>query len=259
MDPYNVNSKSLIKGASVKIFEQETLSRDEIAEITSGSSREDYMMNKVYRNPIIGPFAIIENFLLPFPTSLNKWKRAVYGAINTFANLDNDISSVYDFPNQVFFGNANLGELIPFVPGINLEIAVSAENLSAAVDALSDVLRDNPLPTFFIIRYIKKSGATLAFEKFDTTAMIEIPGFYDGFLFRDTVNVYEKLYDRMVAENIKHAFHWGKYIYANKPEWVARSFGDSLTEWKEHRTTLLGDTGSFIFSSDLTDVLGLTG
>jgi hypothetical protein len=62
----------------------------------------------------------------------------------------------------------------------------------------------------------------------------------------------------VLQDTISFKYHWGKVILINK-EWVERSYGSNLNDWKVQRARLLTTTEmQKMFSSDFTDSIGVT-
>ena len=112
------------------------------------------------------------------------------------------------------------------------------------------------MPCNFRIRYSKKSSATLAFTKYDTTAIVDLFCPWDNVFFTTTAGIYDKIFDRLEAEDIPHTFHWGKRFPVND-RWVPKAFGPDLDRWKAARESILDEDGRAMFSSEVIDALGL--
>ncbi len=119
---------------------------------------------------------------------------------------------------------------------------------------------EGPIPGIFAMRFVKQSKATMAFTKFPITCMLEI----DGVIWKKTRKIMSlEEYSRRMIEvlqqnNIPFTLHWGKNADWAFPGLVAHMFGSqTVKEWKDNRSALLGTAMAKLFSNDFTKNTGL--
>jgi len=183
---------------------------------------------------------------------------ALYVAVNTVIMKLPPGKAVTKYPaeHMVFIPEAE-NEYTPFpLPTTTVEIGTPIERLKDVLDICFEVLESDPLPCNFRVRYSKKSSATLAFTRYNTTAIVDLLCPFDYIFFRKTADIYERIFDRVDRASIPHTFHWGKHFPVND-QWVQKGFGSDLHRWKAAREALLGEDGRNMFSSKVIDALGL--
>ncbi len=111
---------------------------------------------------------------------------------------------------------------------------------------------EKPAPLVVGIRYVKKSDASLAFTKYDTTCVIEL----DGVASKRSTEFFSKAWQAMDDAGIPYTQHWGKVNNLNRQR-VRTAYGDSVDKWIEARHELLNETNRKIFSSPFLQKLGL--
>ena len=112
--------------------------------------------------------------------------------------------------------------------------------LNRALDTLDALIELNKklggTPLVFGCRYVRKSDALLAFNKWDTTFVVSVDGVEN-----DTARKFFKaMPDTMEAKGIPFTQHWGKTNHYT-PARVKTAYGDNLTRWKAAREKLLPD------------------
>lgn len=154
-----------------------------------------------------------------------------------------------DYPGNIFGG----GELINNGAALSTEIGVDARRASEAMDVLLELVKEIPLPGLIAIRFVKKSKATLAFTRFDTTCTIELP----ASLSQTTQRFYNELWKRLDDHNIPFTFHWGQCNNLNT-EGVRRRYGSGAVDsWLDARARLLTPAQRLRFSNDFLRNCGL--
>lgn len=112
---------------------------------------------------------------------------------------------------------------------------------------------DKGAPIACACRYTRKSPALLGFTCFDPTCVID----FDGVDTRATRRVIAAFRDRLDAESIPFAQHWGK-IHSLTRARVRASFGSAVDDWTKARHALMPDKAERdTFSTALFDSIGL--
>ncbi|GAX25336.1 hypothetical protein FisN_5Lh429 [Fistulifera solaris] len=189
-------------------------------------------------------------------------KRRVYGRVlqivlrNFFKTNQKRLQGASRKPHE-WFTSRNNGSPSTTSPiaGTGLEFGVPADRVVEVIEIIFDIVRDDPLAGQIAMRFIKKSSATLGFNKYDLTATVEMSGPYDVVFFRNQGRVRQKIKEAIAASGIPHTYHWGQDFPIND-EWVRNAYGSSVDEWKQARLDFLGDAID-TFSNDLLEDLGL--
>ena len=104
-----------------------------------------------------------------------------------------------------------------------------------ALEALIQLYHDiGPVPLVLGCRYVRKSPALLAFNKFNRGLMVSIDG-VDSQLSRA---FFEAAPNRLDALGIKFTQHWGKTNHYT-PERVASAYGPRVGKWQDARRKVL--------------------
>ena len=117
-------------------------------------------------------------------------------------------------------------------------VAVDLPDALAALDALIELNDEiGPVPLVYGCRYVKKSDAFLAFNRWDTTFVISI----DGVANADSTAFFSALPAKMAAKGIAFTQHWGK-TNAYDAARVRAAYGDAAVDkWIAARQALLPD------------------
>lgn len=114
-------------------------------------------------------------------------------------------------------------------------IAVALRDSRAALLALIDLYREiGPVPLVFGCRYVRKSPALLAFNRFDVGLMVSI----DGIDSKLSKAFFRAAAERLEASGIRYTQHWGK-ANAYTADRIARSYGNDVRRWTDARNRLL--------------------
>ncbi len=131
---------------------------------------------------------------------------------------------------------------------------------SKALEVLTKLTREHPVPGIFALRFVKKSEATMAFSKFPFTCMIEI----DGIQWSDQESIITlkeyctKMIETLQHHNIPFTIHWGKNANWGFPGLIEHMYGDKVKKWKKIRSTLLSNEMQDVFSSPFMDTTKLS-
>ncbi|MEM6898235.1 MAG: FAD-binding protein [Pseudomonadota bacterium] len=135
-------------------------------------------------------------------------------------------------------------------------VAVPLKHALAALDALIELNTDEgPVPLVYGCRYVRKSDALLAFNKWDTTCVVGIDGIYND----DSLRFYDLIPAKMEQVGIPFTQHWGKEN-AYTPERVREAYGNAAVDtWISARERLLPDPADrATFSNAYLRNVGLT-
>lgn len=143
---------------------------------------------------------------------------------------------------------------------------VHGKVLSTAIGVdLADVLRvkdiilslnetNGPFTGVVAFRYVKGTEAILGFTRFPTTCVVEL----DGVFSTNTLAFCEALWDKLEAESIPFAFHWGKILSLTKDR-LRRMYSDShVDRWITARNKLMRNEACMeVFRNDVMSQWGL--
>ncbi|HMI03049.1 MAG TPA: hypothetical protein VK541_11240, partial [Pedobacter sp.] len=146
-------------------------------------------------------------------------------------------------------------------PAFACSVGVDHRDSPKALQLLVDLAKDEgPVPGIYAMRFVKQSGATLAFTRFPVTCMLEIDGLiWDGdphgmiTLERFCTRIIEVL----LENNIAFTLHWGKNADWAFPGLTEYMYGDRAGEWKTYRSELLSLQARALFSNDFLRHTGL--
>jgi hypothetical protein len=139
-------------------------------------------------------------------------------------------------------------------PAFACSVGVDHRDSPKALQLLVDLAKDEgPVPGIYAMRFVKQSGATLAFTKFPITCMLEIDGLiWDGG--PHGMITMERFYTRITEvlqeNNIAFTLHWGKNADWAFPALTEYMYGERVGEWKTYRNELLSPQARALFSND---------
>lgn len=135
-------------------------------------------------------------------------------------------------------------------------VAVPMNKALQTLDILLDLNADiGPVPLVFGCRYVKKSPALLAFNRWDMTFVISIDGIYND----DSLEFFDKIPEQMEANNIPYSQHWGK-TNGYTAQRVRDIYGSNVDKWIAARHRLLPDPADrAMFENDYMRDRGLDG
>ncbi len=152
------------------------------------------------------------------------------------------------------------GEIFGYkAPRTKVASGALAVPIDRALDALDALMEINdavgPTPVVFGCRYVKKSPALLAMNRYDTTFVVSIDGVFNN----TTLAFFDAIPAKMEAEGIPFTQHWGKTNGMN-PARMQASFGADFTAWKNARQQLLPNAADRdLFTNDYMRARGLDG
>ncbi|QFT76039.1 FAD-binding protein [Erythrobacter sp. THAF29] len=117
-------------------------------------------------------------------------------------------------------------------------VAVDVSDALATIDALIELNNaTGPVPLVYGCRYVKKSPALLAFNRWDTTFVVSIDGIYND----DSVDFFDAIPAKMASKGITFTQHWGK-TNAYDAARVRSAYGNAnVNKWIAARQQLIPD------------------
>ena len=161
-----------------------------------------------------------------------------------------DIKETTGTPGMIY------GYKAPQLHGASASVAVALPDARRAIETLIKLYKDvGPVPAALGCRYVRKSPALIAFNRFDTTLVVNI----DGLDNQRTRAYFQAAAERLEAEGIPFTQHWGK-VNAYTPERVKRAYGANADRWVAARKRILPDVQDrSLFENDYRRGLGLAG
>jgi FAD binding domain len=152
------------------------------------------------------------------------------------------------------------GEIYGFKPPLlhvaSGSIAVALPDARKTLEALIALYKKiGPVPLVFGCRYVRKTPALLAFNKFDIGLMISL----DGVDSEGTRAFFAAAADRLEALGIDFTQHWGKVNAYTKARLV-KAYGANVDKWLKARREVLPDAGDrTLFDNPYLEERGLAG
>lgn len=134
-------------------------------------------------------------------------------------------------------------------------VAVAQEHALAALDLLREVNKENPAPLVFGCRFVKRSPALLAFNRFPTTMVVSLDGVFND----QSVKFLAKAAERLEQKGIPYTQHWGK-VNAYTKDRIDKVYGADAAKWLAARKQLLPDPADrAVFTNAYMEERGLAG
>ncbi|HKC03601.1 MAG TPA: hypothetical protein VKC17_09895 [Sphingomicrobium sp.] len=152
------------------------------------------------------------------------------------------------------------GEIYGFKPPLlkvgSGSIAVALPDARRTIETLIKLYKDiGPVPVVLGCRYVRKSPALLAFNRFPIGLMISIDGVFNA----TSRDFFAAAADRVEASGIPFTQHWGK-INAYTPQRVAKAYGANVQKWLDARRKLIPAAANrAVFDNDYIRERGLAG
>ena len=179
---------------------------------------------------------------------------AFKGAIPAFSKLA--AKQLFDTKSKTGTPGMIYGFKPPLLHVASGSIAVALPDARKTLEALIALYKEiGPVPVVLGCRYVRKSPALLAFNKFDIGLAISI----DGVDSKVTRKFFAAAPDRLEAKGIDYTQHWGKVNGYTKAR-VLKAYGPNVAKWLKARREVLPDDGDrALFDNDYIAERGLAG
>jgi FAD/FMN-containing dehydrogenase len=179
---------------------------------------------------------------------------AFKGLIPAFSALA--VKQLFDTARKTGTSGQIYGFKPPLLHVASGSIAVALADARKALEALIQLYKDiGPVPLVLGCRYVQKSEALLAFNRFPTTLAISI----DGVDSKSSRAFFAAAADRLEAAGIAYTQHWGK-VNAYTRDRVLKAYGGNVAKWlKARRQVLPGDADRAVFDNAYIEERGLAG
>jgi hypothetical protein len=135
-------------------------------------------------------------------------------------------------------------------------IAVALADALKTLDLLTGLIKKHPAPLVFGCRFVRKSPALLAFNRFDKMTMVVS---LDGVFNDQTADFFDLAAKAMEQAKIPYTQHWGKVNAYTGPRLKA-AYGDDFDAWLAARKKLLPDPADrAVFTNAYMEERGLAG
>jgi hypothetical protein len=148
--------------------------------------------------------------------------------------------------------------------GISTEIGLELADVPRAAVLLADAAEHNLYAGILAFRFVRSSGATLAFTRSPNAARasearrIVCTVETDALSTEGTMKALEAFWGALDQANIPYTLHWGQKLRENAA-WVSKAYGPALGAWLAQRHAWLPTASARrLFSNDVLDELGLT-
>ena len=148
-------------------------------------------------------------------------------------------SNVLGTSGEIFTNNNIHGRILSTAMGVPIQFVNDVNELLIQLNSTH-----GPFTGVFSYRYVKKSGAMLAFTKYDHTCIVELDGVQSSI----TDKFYEIVWNELEKRNIPYTLHWGKIAKLN-PARLQRMYGPALESWIGARNKLLPASSLSVFNS----------
>lgn len=138
-------------------------------------------------------------------------------------------------------------------PAFACSVGIDHKDSQKALALLAKLAREEgPIPGIYGMRFVKQSGATLAFSKFPVTCMLEI----DGLLWKGRKNKIislqafcTRIIEVLQSNHIPFTIHWGKNADWQFPGLAQHMYGENARSWMEYRSALHTEATAALFSN----------
>ncbi len=149
---------------------------------------------------------------------------------------------------EIFSATETRGKALSTEMGLSYKD--SSKSFKQIVEANKEV---GPFAGIVAYRYVKQSGATLAFTKYDKTCTIEMQAVYSD----RSKEFYDRAWQNLDDAGVQYTFHWGQ-VNNLTPQKTREKYGDAaVDEWLEARKTLLSSNVRSVFNSPFLKKCGL--
>jgi hypothetical protein len=171
------------------------------------------------------------------PTLVNK---LLAGALTPFTKQFGILSEIFD--NTTLHGKL-----------LSAAIGIPIQQVGKVTQLLLDLNKTaGPFSGLFAYRFIKKSGATLAFTRYDYTCVLELDAAFSD----ATYSFYTAAWKKLEDEGIPFTFHWGK---VNELDFgrIKNMYGANADAWIAARNQLLDADTRKVFTNATLQKWGL--
>lgn len=179
---------------------------------------------------------------------------AFKGLIPAFSQLA--VKQLFDTAKKTGTSGQIYGYKPPLLHVASGSIAVALPDARKTLEALIQLYKEiGPVPLVLGCRYVRKSPALLAFNKYPTTLAISI----DGVDSKASRAFFAAAADRLEALGIDYTQHWGKVNAYTKAR-VLKAYGGNVAKWLKARREILPDAGDrALFDNAYIEERGLAG
>jgi len=215
--------------------------------------RSDYpdpvprMKTSIYRDLILLFTSIAESFKGSIPKLIQLLQNAVLPPVDL---------QVTGTLGEIFWDAGFQG------PAFAIAVGIDNKDSARALELLANLAKnEGPIPGIYGMRFVKQSGATMAFTRFPVTCMLEIDGLSWNPV-RDSIISLSTFCTRTIevlqAGNIPFTIHWGKNADWSFPGLIKYMYGDDANQWKACRSALLRKETAALFNNEFLDDTGLS-
>ncbi|MGQ0589290.1 MAG: FAD-binding protein [Sphingosinicella sp.] len=179
---------------------------------------------------------------------------AFKGLIPAFSQLA--AKQLFDTAEKTGTPGEIYGYKAPLLHVASGSVAVALPDARRALETLIQLYKEvGPVPLVLGCRYVRKSPALLAFNKFDIGLMISI----DGVDNKSARAYFAAAADRLEAEGIDYTQHWGK-VNAYTRKRIDKAYGANVAKWLDARRQVLPDPADrALFDNAYVEERGLAG
>ena len=208
--------------------------------------------------PSAGILGTIAGLLDKLPGVLDR--AALEAAVPFFLKQEVPIVSGVTATPASIFGDTSLR-----TGGISMELGFELADVPRAAAILGDAAEQNLYAGVLSFRFVKSSVATLAFTRSPNVALASDSASRtvctvetDALSTTGTAAALDAFWKNLDAAGVPYTLHWGQKLRQDAT-WVRKAYGPALEAWLAQRRKWLptADARS-LFSSDLTDVMGLS-
>jgi hypothetical protein len=156
------------------------------------------------------------------------------------------LNKVLGTPGEIFLSNTD------FQKAMSAELGVAMEDAPRVLDLMLALPEVKNYAGVLAFRWVKGSGALLAFTKFPTSCTIELPGAYAD----NTMAFYNAVWHGLEDAGIPYTLHWGQ-MNSFTPQRVRNMYGTAVDDWIASRNRLLDPQTRAVFTSAFLEQCGL--
>lgn len=151
---------------------------------------------------------------------------------------------------DIFTNTTSRGKTVGSAMGVPLEHAIEAFDLAIKIQQ-----DKGPFPAVVAARFVKKSGALLAFTRYNTTCVIDLDG-ADSDGIRKYYDLVWKAFDEA---DFPFTMHWGKINTNLTPQLVKKMYSTDVDTWIDQRKQVLDAASREVFNNEFVARCGLDG